>query len=239
MKLNIAVTLFWTLAVILASVFSVLIITVTLKRKYSKIKSILAWIALILAGSFLTYLTYSFDITNDITGIVGMYFLISIGTHHLCEGNWSTKLFISTMASLIANVSTFMLCGSTDSILGSELGLFETHPYTIKNISLFIEIKLVVYTILFFLYLKIFCKRVRMLCNSLDGKLKPFIAAPTASLLGFYLINMVTNDLGIMPNDKYFLQIYVPVCVIFILEYYQIFSSVFWSASELNAEKNK
>lgn len=71
-----------------------------------------------------------------------------------------------------------------------------------------------------------------------------YLAAPAVSVVGFYIINLITNSTGIMPGSLYFFPLYITICVIFVLEYVQIFSSVFWSAaamknaSELNVASN-
>ncbi|MCR4646224.1 MAG: PP2C family protein-serine/threonine phosphatase [Oscillospiraceae bacterium] len=144
------------------------------------------------------------------------------------------------MAALIANVSTFMLCGTTDAYLGAKLGLFASGtPYNIPNILLFIGIKVVVYTVIYILYRSLLRKRVLAVLQMAGGELRPYLIAPGVSVVGFYLINYITNQLEVFPTHKWFFPLYLTLCVIMVVEYIQIFNSVQLTAEKMRSEKEK
>ena len=88
----------------------------------------------------------------------------------LYKDSWSTKLAIALMACLIANVSTFMLCGTTDNLLGTRLGLIEESPYETANLIFFIGIKLVVYAGLSVLYMRYLKRTLHRTIEAVGGK---------------------------------------------------------------------
>ncbi len=144
------------------------------------------------------------------------------------------------MAALIANVTTFMFCGTTDAFLGGTLGFFDTGtPYNVPNILLFIGIKIVVYTISFILYMVFIRKKVLHILQIAEGELRPYLVAPAVSVVGFYVIHFVTNQMGIIPTNPWFLPLYATICIIMIVEYVQIFNSVKQTAERMRSEREK
>lgn len=237
MQLSASITALWSFAVFLASAFAATIVASTLKPRLAKVKTAFFWLLTAALGFSVTFAFYTLDITNDIVGILGLSALVCLATNFLYIESWSTKLFTSLMACLIANVCTFMFCGTTDAVLGGKLELFSTHPYTAGNILLFIIIKVVVYTIIYILYMKLLRHLVIKVSEELQGKMSAYLATPVASIIGFYIINYVTNNvLGILPNQSSFMMLYLPICLIFVIAYYQIFKSVFWSAKAMKNE---
>lgn len=238
------IILLWSFAVFLASVLSSSIVAITLKAKYNRRITALSWAGFAVVGFLAAWLSYSINLYNDLIGIIGLSLLVCAAAQILYQESRSAKLFVGLMASLIANVGTFMFCGTTDTFLGAALRLFTDTPYTVPNIQLFIIIKLVVYTIFFLLYYFFLRQHVRNIIETLQGKMTSYLAAPAVSVLGFYIINLISNSTGIVPGSPYFFPLYLTVCVIFVLEYVQIFSSVFWSATamknaaELNVASN-
>ena len=226
----------WNTAVFLASVFGALIVGCTLKPKFGKRVTGLLWGAFAAGGYLISLLSYTVDLYNDLVGILGLSALICIATEVLYTESRSAKLFTAVMACLIANVVTFMFCGTTDTFLGTALGLIETTPYTVGNVLLFTGIKLVVYTFFFFLYHRLLRRHVQTVIEVQQGRMTSYIAAPLVSMVGFYIINLISNNTGIVPGNAYFFPLYITVCVIFVLEYVQIFSSVFWSAKAMKNE---
>lgn len=237
------VVFLWSLAVFLASVLGGAIIGVTLQPKYKRMKMICCWFIIGMAGFALTWLSYSYNLYNDTMGILGLSLILCISSVVLYKDSTSVKLFTGLMAALISNVVTFMFCGTTDTLLGARLSLFTETPYTVPNILFFIVIKLIVYGICFRLYFKYLHKQVRSIIDILCGEMWAYVPAPAVSVVGFYVINLTTNALGIFPNTFYFFPIYLTICIIFVMEYHQIFSSVGWNAlamkneAELNVAK--
>ena len=234
------VTLLWSFAVFLATVFAGLIIGVTLKPK-KRGGALVGWWCLVGGVGFgITFISYTISLTNDLVGIVGLSMLLCLSILPAYQEKISEKLFVGMMAALIANVATFMFCGTTDAFLGAKLGFFDVGtPYNVPNILLFIGIKLVVYTIIFILYMLFMRKQVLHILQIAEGELHPYLIAPAVSIVGFYIINYVTNQVGIMPASPWFLPLYGTICVIMVVEYIQIFNSVRQSAERMRSEREK
>ena len=230
------VVILWTTAVFLASVFAGAIVHSTLKPKYGAKRTALLWAAFGAGGYALSLISYTLNLYNDLVGILGVSALVCVATDVLYTESRSAKLFTSIMAALIANVVTFMFCGTTDNFLGRALGLIRDTPYTVGNVLLFIGIKLVVYNIFFQVYYRLLRRQVQSVIEVQQGRMDSYIAAPLVSMVGFYIINLISNGAGIVPGNVYFFPLYLTVCVIFVLEYVQIFSSVFWSAKAMKNE---
>ena len=234
------VVFLWSLAVFLASVFAGLISGVTLTPKYKSGKLALLWTCVGGIGFALTFLSYNINLYSDLVGILGLTILLCASILFLYKGTAAEKLFVGLMSALIANVATFMLCGTTDTFVGARLGLFESGtPYNIPNILLFIGIKLVVYAIVFVLYAKLLRNRVRDVLLMAGVGIRTYLVVPAVSVVGFYVINLITNSTGIIPTNSWFLPLYLTVCAIFVVEYLQIFKSVRLAAEKMQSEKEK
>ena len=234
------VVFLWSLAVFLASVFAGLISGVTLTPKLKPGKLALWWIFIAIVGFALTYLSYSINLYNDLVGILGLTVLLCASILFAYTGTTAEKLFVGLMSALIANVATFMLCGTTDTFVGARLGLFASGtPYNVPNILLFIGIKLVVYSIVFVLYVKLLRRRVREVLVMAGDGIRTYLVVPAVSVVGFYVINLITNNTGIVPTNTWFLPLYLTICVIFVVEYLQIFNSVRLAAEKMQSEKEK
>ncbi len=177
-------------------------------------------------------------------GILGLSALVCIFSQLLYKDSWSTKLAIALMACLIANVSTFMLCGTTDNLMGTRLGLIKESPYETANLIFFIGIKLVVYAGLSVLYMRCLKRTLHRTIDAVGGKMLVFIPALVISVIGFYIINLVSNSVGIYPDSFWFFPLYLTICVIFVVEFWMIFYSIDQSArtmkttAELNVATN-
>ena len=235
-----AVILLWTFAVFLASVFAACIAGSILTPKYSLKKLAVWWLGVGMMGFLLTLLSYRVNLYDDKMGILGLSLLLCLSLLPGYEGSTAQKLFVGMMAALIANVVTFMFCGTTDTFIGEKLGFFaEGTPYNVKNLFLFIGIKAVVYTAAFAMHWKLLRKRVQEMLQAAGGQIKNYLVAPAVSIVGFYVINLVTNSTGIVPTNGWFFPLYLTICLIFIFEYLQIFTSVNWTAEAMKNEKEK
>ena len=234
------VVFLWSFAVFLASVFAGIIAGVTLTPQYSKGQLVLWWLFVGIIGFGLAFVSYSVNLYSDLVGILGLTALLCASLLFAYKETTVEKLFVGMMSSLIANVSTFMFCGTTDTFIGARLGFFASGtPYNVPNILLFIGIKLVVYAIIFFLYLKFMRNRVREVLLVAGDGIKTYLIVPAVSVVGFYVINLITNNTGIIPTNTWFLPMYLTVCVIFAVEYVQIFNSVRLTAEKMKSEKEK
>lgn len=234
----------WSFAVFLASVFAGLLTGITLTPKYKGGIRAAIWAAGAVLGYGLAFISYSINLYNDAVGILGLSVLVCIVSQFLYKDSWSTKLTIALMACLIANVSTFMLCGTTDTLLGTRLGLIKESPYETANLLFFIAIKLVVYVFLSILYVHFLKGTFHRTIEAVGGKMTIFIPALVISVVGFYIINLVSNSMGIYPNSFWFFPLYLTICIIFVVEFWMIFYSIDQSAktmkttAELNIATN-
>ncbi|MCR5251288.1 MAG: PP2C family protein-serine/threonine phosphatase [Lachnospiraceae bacterium] len=240
--MDITIIALWSFALFLSTVFAGMLAITTLTPK----KKSFVYAILLLGGAALSYginfVSYSINLYNDAVGIVGQCIFLCLLLIPLHKESTSEKLFVGMTASLFANVSTFMFCGTSDQIIGAQLHLFDGGtPYTVENISLFILIKLIVFTILFVLYMRFARKPLMETMKIAEGQLRNYLIAPAVSVVGFYVVNLVTNEKGIFPSDKAFLPLYGTICLIFIVEYIQMFSSIRWTfeAKKSEAEKER
>ena len=234
----------WSFAVFLASVFAGLLTGITLTPRYKgKIRAAI-WTVGAVLGYILAFFSYNIDLYNDSVGILGLSALVCIIAQLLYKDSWTTKLSISLMACLIANVSTFMLCGTTDTLLGARLGLIQESPYETPNLLFFIAIKVVVYAVLSVLYVLFLRKTFHRTIEAVGGKMMVFIPALVISVVGFYIINLMSNSFGIYPGNFWFFPLYLTVCAIFVIEFWMIIYSIDQSAktiktaAELNVATN-
>lgn len=230
----------WSFAVFLASVFSGLLTGITLEPKYKGKIRALVWLGGAIVGYGIAFLSYYIDLYNDLVGILGLSVLVCIISQFLYKGTWSTKLSVALMACLIANVSTFMFCGTTDTLLAPVLGLIQKSPYEVPNLLFFIGIKVVIYVILSLLYAKFLKSHIHATIEAVGGKMVIFIPALFVSVVGFYIINLISNGMGIYPTNVWFFPLYLTVCVIFVVEFWMIFYSINQSAKSIrnSAELN-
>lgn len=220
----------WSFAVCLASVFSALLLGITLEPKYRGWTLAAVWAAAALVGYTVAFISYRINLNNDAVGILGLSALICVVTQFLYKGTWSTKLAVALMGCLIGNVITFMFCGTTDTLLAPALGLIKQSPYEMANLIFFIGIKLVVYCVAAFLYVRFLRKYIHTTIASMEGKMGIFVPPLAVSVVGFYVINLFTNSNGILPNNRWFFPLYLTVCVIFCVEFWMIFYSINQSA---------
>lgn len=242
--MRVEIVALWTFAVFLASVFAALLSAATLKSKYSGRVTVCIWSFVGIVGYTIGFLSYYFDLTNDTVGILGLSAIVVTAVHLLYEETVSAKLFVGLTSCLISNVSTFMFCGTTDSLLGGVLGLIKESPYDAPNLLFFIGVKIIVYTVIYTLYCRFLRSTMQNMIESLGGNLGGFVAAPLVSVLGFYVINLFTNRYGIFPSNIWFFPLYLTICVIFLIEFWLLFYSVLQSAksmknaAELNVATN-
>lgn len=230
------VIVLWSFAVFLAAVLSGILAHMTLTPRFEKKYMLLGWLAAAAGGYLVTWISYLIDLYNDFVGILGLSVLICVVLQLLYTELWTAKLFVGTMTSLIANVVTFMVCGTTDTFLGEALGVIVDTPYTMENILLYIGIKLVVYAVVFGLYRHFLCARTRDIIKLVGGHMESYILSPAMAVVVFYIINLITNADGIFPGTRYFSPLYLSICTIFILDMFQIFCSIIWSARAMKNE---
>lgn len=234
----------WSFAVFLASVFSALLLGITLEPKYKGKVMTAAWSAAVFFGYAAAFTSYRINLYNDAVGILGLSALICAVSQILYKGTVSTKLAVALMGCLIGNVITFMFCGTTDTLLAPVLGLIQESPYETGNLLFFIGIKLTVYAIAMILYIRFLRRYIHNTIASVEGKMGTFVPPLLVSVVGFFVINLFSNSNGIFPNNGWFFPLYITVCVIFCVEFWMIFYSINQSAlamknsAELNVATN-
>lgn len=220
----------WSFAVFLASVFAGLLSGITLEPKYKGTIRAAVWSVAALIGYAVAFISYWINLYNDAVGILGLSVLVCIVSQLLYKGTWSVKLAIALMGCLIANVITFMLCGTTDTLLAPVLGLIKESPYDTPNLLFFIGLKSVVYGVSTLLYIRFLRKYIHNTVESVQGNMTTFVPPLAVSVVGFYVINLFSNSNEIFPNNGWFFPLYITICVIFLVEFWMIFYSINQSA---------
>ena len=234
------VVFLWSLAMILGSVFAWLLTHTLLTPKIRGVRFVLRWILTGIVGFALTFLAYSINLYNDAFGALVLPAILCLVILYTYEEAAPVKLFVGLMASLTVSVSTFMFCGTADMFIGARLGYFAGGtPYTVENILLFIGIKLVVFAVIFVLYMRFVRTGVRDILHMAGDGIRTSLVVPAVSIVGFYIINLVTNSVGIIPTSPWYLPLYVTVCIIFAVEFLQIFGTVRANAEKMQSEKEK
>lgn len=238
------IVLLWSVAVYLGAVFAAAVIHVTLTPKHKTSVVIGVWSVVAVVGFVFTCCNYMISIVSDVIATFGLLLLIFVPVFYLYKGTSSTKVFVILTANLIANVVTFLFCGTTDSLVAPMLGLMKESPYEVSNLLFFIGVKLVVFPVVFILYKKFLLSKFTDMIDAMSGKMGNFILAPAISYIGFYIITIFTNFNGIFPNNIWFFPLYLTICTIFVIEFYLLFYAVLWSsramknAAELNVATN-
>ena len=235
MTVDFSTTMLWTLAVLLSGIMAALLIDTTLQRKHSGWITAAGWTLTIAAAFVASGVFYLINITEDTAGIMGTSLFLCIAAAAMYREHAASKWFISIMAALMANTTTFFFCGTTLSFIDNA-----PNPYNAKTILTFIGIKLVWFTIMYILYRLFLRKIIVIVIGELGSRAVGYLPVSVVSFVGFYLINMLTNHLGIfpaVPGMRYiFIGFYTIICSIFVLEYWQIFTSVFWSSRAMKTE---
>ncbi len=239
--MNNVIYLIWSMASVINFIFSAILANMTLTSKYKKGKMFACWMFAIVVDYLAVLISYKLDINNDVMSAIGQCVILCIALCIMYTETPENKIFIGLTMPLIASVSTFLFCGTADTILGAKMNLFDPvfGPYTVGNILLFSGIKVIVFFIIGILYYFLLKKQMKEILAFAEGQMKNYLVAPAISIVGFFVINLVTNATGIVPTSTFFLPLYLTICLIFIVEYIQIFSSIRWTVEAKKAEKEK
>ena len=83
------------------------------------------------------------------------------------------------------------------------------------------------------LYARFLKKTIHRTIEAVGGKMAVFLPALFISVVGFYMINLVTNSVGIYPDSVWFFLLYITVSLIFVIEFWMIFYSINQSAKTM------
>lgn len=220
----------FTLAGCVSFFLSALVTEITLNRKHKALITALGWTGAALIYFAVSLLGYMVDFTSDIPAML-MQLMLPVGTAALLyKGDIYSKMFISVMASLIANITTFLFCGSTLSLIDNS------YPYNHKTIATFIIIKVIWSVLAFLIYRSLAVKTVREVVDLLGVKMKRYLFIPLIAYVSFAVINRVTNLIGMIPGTAVFSVFYITVCINFGLTFFEIFSTALWNS---RAEKTE
>ncbi|MCR5118658.1 MAG: PP2C family protein-serine/threonine phosphatase [Lachnospiraceae bacterium] len=241
--MSIDIVILWSIAGFLSFIFVAVSSIVTLKPAKQKAYLVTGWLFTAVVDFLAVFISYFFNLTVDITTALVQPLLACLALVYMYEDDIENKLFVSLMFSLLGSAASFMICGSLDSLLGAQLGYFSSNPdigpYTVENILLYIVLKTLTLGILEVLYIIFLRKRIIRRMQEARGLLKKNLTAPIVNILCFYVINAITNQTGIFPSSPYFFPLYLTICIIIIVEYLQIFSSIRWTAEARRVEEEK
>lgn len=228
-------TALFSLAATLSLTLTALITDVTLTKKYSSLKTFFVWLAFLIFHFMLSLFGYSMDVTNDTIALVGIMVVSPIPTLLLYTECTPAKVFVPVMGSLISNVMTFFFCGTTLSFLDHS-----PNPYNVRTLLVFNGIKIFWFVILYFIYRIYISRIVKEVVKVLEHQIKRYVPIPIYTFLAFFCINRITNALGVMPaipeTRIVFIFFYLIVCSIFVVLYWEIFSTALWSSRALKTE---
>ncbi len=207
----------------------------TLTPRFSKVKTTLCWVCFLALHYGLCVLGYSLDATNDTLNLISMLIIAPVAAVILYQEVIPARVFVSVMGALIANVATFFFCGTTLSFVDHS-----PNPYNIYSLLIFNSIKIVIFILLYLLYRRFMCKTVQDVITVLGEQMRKYVAIPVYSFLAFFVINRITNYLGILPaipeTRMLFILFYLIICSIFVILYWEIFSTALWSSRALRTE---
>ena len=235
MQADLTSTLLFTLAAALSVLLAAGVTDVTLTRKFSLGKTAAVWGGFLILYYLVTFAGYSINITDDTMAGMGLLLFPIPPTLILYRENTSSKVFVPVMASLIASVTTFFFCGTTLSFVDNT-----PNPYNLRTLLIFNSIKIVWFLIFFLFYRRFVSATVRQVIEVLGKDTKKYVPVAIFTFLAFFVINRLTNTLGIMPGIPetrvYFIIFYLIICSIFIILYWEIFSTALWSSRALKTE---
>ena len=234
-----SVVLLWAFSTSLNLIWVNILMYVTLPSKHSNKLSHLLYTGGILCMFSILSIWYSNFINDDSMPILFVTLVSTVEGLLLYKSTKYQTIFMSITMTLIAIVITFITCGTLDSIIGYKLGLINDidGPYTTGNILLFICIKVFIATITLIIYTKFFSKKIYPLLEVIQDHIKDYIIIPSVSLISFILFMFISNSLGIIPGHKLFIPLYVIICSIYIISYYTLATSVYWTNKAISAEQ--
>ena len=229
MQVDFVSTALFSLAATLSLLLAAALTDTTLTRKYTPPRTLAVWSAFLVLHFAVALFGYSLDITNDTLALVGIMVISVPPTLLLYEECTSAKIFVPVMGSLIANVTTFFFCGTTLSFISHA-----SNPYNVQSIVLFDSIKVIWFIALYLLYRHTVRHTVQSVIVVLGRQIKKYVAIPVYTFLAFFAINRITNAQGILPSTPdtriTFILVYLIICSIFIVLYWEIFSTALWAS---------
>lgn len=235
MQVELSVTLLWSLANNLSFWVAALLTNSTLTMRKSKWQTFLGWLPFVILHFAVCAVSYSFNITDDNLNLLSLLVLVPAAAMVLYSDERAARVFTSVMGALIANVTTFFFCGTTLSFIDNT-----SNPYNMRTIGIFLCIKAFWFAVMFFAYRHSVSHIVQQVISVLGKQLKSYVPIPVYCFIAFAIVNRLTNTLGILPGlpdtRVYFIIFYLIMCSVFVILYYEIFSTALWSSRALKTE---
>lgn len=234
MKVGVSVTLLWAFAMTTSGILAAFLSDLTLKKKKSALITAGGWTLSFAVLFAVLFGVYSINISRDEIAIFIVLVFLCVTAQILYTDYLEIKLFMEIITCLIAYVATFFFCGITLSFV------YQAPKYNVTTISVFIGIKLIIFTLIYLLYRAWIAKPITSNVNTLGVHIRNHLPISVGSFIGFSLFGRLTNKLGIMPGvpgkQYYFIMFYTIICTLLSFEFWQIFSSVSWSSRALKTE---
>ncbi len=235
MQVEFSVTLLWSLANNLSFWAAALLTNSTLTRRRNAGQTFLGWVLFAALHLVTCVASYSINITDDNINFLSMLVLMPAAAVVLYADERAARVFTSVMGALIADVTTFFFCGTTLSFIDNT-----PNPYNMRTVGIFLCIKAFWFTVMFFAYRRFVSKIVQQVISVLGKQLKNYVPIPVYCFVAFAIVNRLTNTLGILPGlpdtRVYFIIFYLIICSVFVILYYEIFSTALWSSRALKTE---
>ncbi len=235
MQVDFSVTFLWSLANNLSFWIAALLTNSVLTRRKSKGYTFFGWVLFAILHFIFCIVSYSFNIADDNTNFLSALVLAPVAATLLYTDERAARVFTAIMSELIANVTTFFFCGTTLSLIDNT-----PNPYNFRTIGIFLCIKAFWFIVLFFAYRLLVRRTLQEVIAILGKQLKNYVPIPVYCYLAFMIINWLTNTLGILPGTPntriYFIVFYLIICSVFVILYYEIFSTALWSSRALKTE---
>lgn len=233
------IILLWTITGMINGIFPAFSIDRTLIRRYGRVRTVLVWLVLMAATFALNFYMYTLNLFDDTRMSIFIVIMLMLGAWILYDDLPECKAFIAIGLYLSAVVVTFMFCGTTDTIMGAKLNLFDPvlGPYTVRNILFFATVKLIVFIIFHCIYIFLLADRTKKMLFHAGDKMKVYLIAPIISLIAINMIMFTTNSIGIVPASFNFFMLYLPVCAVLVIEFVHIYLSVQWATEAIKTGK--
>ena len=235
MQVELSVTLLWSLANNLSFWVAALLTNSTLTRRKGSGQTFLGWVVFAALHYAVCAVSYSINITDDNLNLLSLLVLVPVAAMVLYSDERAARVFTSVMGALIANVTTFFFCGTTLSFIDNT-----SNPYNMRTIGIFLCIKAFWFAVMFFAYRRFISQIVQQVISVLGKQLKNYVPIPVYCFIAFAIVNRLTNTLGILPGlpdtRVYFIIFYLIMCSVFVILYYEIFSTALWSSRALKTE---
>lgn len=233
---------------------------ITLQKNCDKNKAIIRWTFLLIANYLIALLIntisfeidYKFNPNMDIAALNFLYsffviflrllriFTVCVGAIWIYKGSISTKLFTSILISLMAAINTTYFCNITNTIFNISTNSLNNVLANIPWWILMILIQIIWFTLFYILYKKFFCKIVKEVINTPDGKMGNFVLVPIVSFITFQTLYSILVGINIITQNEqtffYFVAIFGIIIIIYFLMFWSIFKSVIISTQAMKTE---